>query len=290
MPNPTILAFRSFALTFRGENSRVVHFPDFEAHSDDFFVVSGPNGSGKTTFLSLLVLGRTEGGYCIPSLGSAIHFYGPEDSGIKPADNVLDSRLANSEKNFRRYVEYVAQSDELSSARTAYERLLMDVKCTPHAADKLSAAKQRAKEILPTILSNASSGVWDWKMRFHPLSGCSGGQRKMLQLYAAFIKIELLHTPILILDEPLNDLDYKNKALVNNEIQRLRESQSLCIFMVTHCPVIFGINREIAFGTDGVRVKELKTNDLTIHDCLIADEPDKAKKWEEIIRTQKYPK
>lgn len=65
------------------------------------------------------------------------------------------------------------------------------------------------------------------------LRDLSGGQSKMVQIIASICKIYILNSPIIILDEPTNNLDSCKVDILNQFISRLIK-KNIKIFMITH--------------------------------------------------------
>jgi energy-coupling factor transporter ATP-binding protein EcfA2 len=297
--NP-LLRFENFRLNFIKESREVV-IPDFCVDPRDFIIVSGPNGGGKSTFLNVLAQ-RSESyrDYCTPSGEARLLFWGPEDCGITPGQNVLETQIAKNSL-FSRQTITVSQDDEGASeyAKTPFKRLMSPTLWTldwfplssAEKRDYQKRAQEMAMAILPVIFPPKHGEAFSFqKLRFKPLRECSGGQRKMLQIFAAFIRIRLFKTPILILDEPLNDLDYLNKRIINNELFKIRSRQPLCVFLITHCFVIFGANKELFIDPKGnSKLTVLSEKTYPIQNCLISSDEQRETEWQEIRQTKLYP-
>ena len=72
----------------------------------------------------------------------------------------------------------------------------------------------------------------------------SGGQKKIASIIACCVRYEYCN--LLIFDEPLNALDYKNVREFSNFITKIHEdAPGLSILIVSHCRAILAINKLI---------------------------------------------
>lgn len=73
--------------------------------------------------------------------------------------------------------------------------------------------------------------LWEIKdLRHQPSSRLSGGQRRLLRLATAMAG----SPPVLILDEPTNDLDPQRRKLVWDILRRINTEQETTIILITH--------------------------------------------------------
>lgn len=68
------------------------------------------------------------------------------------------------------------------------------------------------------------------ELRHKPSSRLSGGQRRLLRLAVAMAG----SPPVLILDEPTNDLDPQRRKLVWDNLRRINQEQGTTIILITH--------------------------------------------------------
>ena len=72
----------------------------------------------------------------------------------------------------------------------------------------------------------------------------SGGQKKLTNIFSNLIRYNFCD--LIILDEPLNNLDYSNVRAFSNVLTRLYHSKSdRAIILITHCRSIPIVNRII---------------------------------------------
>ena len=94
----------------------------------------------------------------------------------------------------------------------------------------------------------------------------------MLSVLSGIIKAKVCESSIIIMDEPLNNLDGKNKYYLNKIFSEFR-NENVAMLIITHCQIFDGINRVINI-TD-VKTGEVKAEitDICVpphSDCLEA--------------------
>jgi zinc transport system ATP-binding protein len=184
---------------FSYKNKEVLKKINMEIYKNDFAVIIGPNGGGKTTLLKLIL------GLMKPDLGEIFVLdksasessckigYVPQQSKFdwKYPINVFESVLSGRMK-FKRFPDYFIN--------------------------------KRDKEIVFKTLKLLE--IFDLKERH--ISELSGGQRKRV-----FIARALVTDPdILILDEPTSDIDKKIESDVYELLKKLAKIKT--ILMVSH--------------------------------------------------------
>ena len=157
----------------------------------------GPSGCGKTTLL------RVIGG-----------FYDQEEGNI-----FLDGDLINGIPPEKRDTVMFFQNYALFPHMTVYENVTYGLKVRRVSKGE---TKERAAAILSLI---QLEGMED---RFP--NQLSGGQQQRVALARALI----LNPKLLLLDEPLSNLDAKLRAYMRDEITKIRENLNLSIIFVTH--------------------------------------------------------
>ena len=170
----------------------------FDVPSGEIFAFLGPNGAGKSTTIKMLcTLVR-------PTAGSAR---------VAGFDVVEDARRV------RRHIGLVFQEQTLDGELTAEENLRF------HAV---------LYGVPPAQLHGRMTKVFDLvalsDRRRDLVSTFSGGMARRLELARG-----MLHTPrVLFLDEPTAGLDPQSRALIWEDINRLRTEEGVTIFVTTH--------------------------------------------------------
>lgn len=175
----------------------------------EFFVILGPSGEGKSTFLNIIA------GLLRPDSGT-LYIGGElvEDSGqvhVPPE---------------RRGIGYVFQSYALYPHMTAYENIAFPLRMAKWGREEIDKAVKSVAELL-----NISEIL---HKKPHQLSG---GQRQRVAVARAVVK----NPRLLLMDEPFSNIDPSLREGVRVEIKRLVKKLGITTIMVTH-------DREEAFS------------------------------------------
>jgi ABC-2 type transport system ATP-binding protein len=171
---------------------------DFSVGQGEIFAFLGPNGAGKSTTIKMLCT------LASPTSGHA---------------TVAGFDVATRAKSVRRHIGLVFQEQTLDDQLTAEENLRFHAVLygVPHA--QVEARISRVLELV--ALSDRRKDL---------VSTYSGGMARRLEIARG-----MLHTPkVLFLDEPTVGLDPQTRALIWEDIQRLREEEGVTIFLTTH--------------------------------------------------------
>ncbi len=151
----------------------------------EIYGLLGPNGAGKTTTISMIL------GTLLPTSGEVL---------------IFGKRLADDPFSIKRRIGVVAESQAFYPKMTAWEYLMFFAEL--YRAEK---GAERAEELLRQV------ELWEWRQGL--VGQFSAGMRRKL----AFVR-GLLHSPeILILDEPVANLDPYGILQVRTILQRERE-------------------------------------------------------------------
>jgi len=170
----------------------------FDVAQGEIFAFLGPNGAGKSTTIKMLcTLAR-------PSAGSAR---------VAGFDVVADARRV------RRHIGLVFQEQTLDDQLTAEENLRFHAVLYGVPSDQVESRIARVFELV--ALSDRRKDL---------VSTYSGGMARRLEIARG-----MLHTPrVLFLDEPTVGLDPQTRALIWEDIHRLRREEGITIFLTTH--------------------------------------------------------
>ena len=161
----------------------------------------GPNGAGKSTLLMLMAR------LLEPSQGS-IALQGQSYSDIRSAD-------------FAKRVATLRQSPGFNMRLTVEE--LVAFGRFPHSRGVMTAQDQRAVDEAIAFLSLEA-------LRQAFIDEISGGQRQM-----AFLAMTIAQqTDVLLLDEPLNNLDMKHAVQIMRALRRLCDEAGRTVILVIH--------------------------------------------------------
>lgn len=179
-----------------GDQVAVENF-SLSVEKGEFISLLGPSGCGKTTTLQMIA------GF-VEASGGAIHLNGRDLTKVKPA---------------KRGLGIVFQSYALFPHMTAAENVAFGLEMRGVAKPERAV---RVKEALQMV------GLAGYEDR-HPRRMSGGQQQRVALARALVIKPELL-----LLDEPLSNLDAKMREEMQIELRRLQRTIGTTTILVTH--------------------------------------------------------
>lgn len=183
------------------EKQSVISNFNLEVEKGECVAIIGESGSGKSTILNIIGLLETY-------QSGALYLF--NDSGIK-----AHSKKARS--FFKDKVGYIFQNFALIEDQRVIDNLKLSI--TP---------KDRKKNINETIIKALEKvGLKGYENKF--VFQLSGGEQQRVAIARLFLK----PCELVLADEPTGSLDEKNKALVLDLLQMLRD-EGKTIIMVTH--------------------------------------------------------
>ena len=202
-----MLTVRSLEKTFRLRDSevRALDGVDFDVARGEFFVLLGPSGCGKTTML------RSIAGLERPDRGTI-------DIDGEPVVSAAERRHVPPE---HRPIAMVFQSYAVWPHMDVYENVAFPLR---EGVRRLPRDEQRARvyEVLDLL---ALSGLAD-----RPVTTLSGGQQQRVALARALA----LRPKVLLMDEPLSNLDFKLQLRLRAQLKELMHRLDLTTVYVTH--------------------------------------------------------
>jgi ABC-type Fe3+/spermidine/putrescine transport system ATPase subunit len=169
----------------------------FYAPAGSFLSLLGPSGCGKTTTLRLI------GGFETPERG----------------DIAIDGSRINETPPWRRGLGVVFQSYALFPFMTAFENVAFGLRRRRAPDDEV---QRRVREALALV------GLPELTERYP--TELSGGQQQRIALARALV----IEPHVLLLDEPLSNLDAKLRAEMRFELKRIQRESGLTTIFVTH--------------------------------------------------------
>jgi iron(III) transport system ATP-binding protein len=220
------LSIRNLSKIFAGKDKSVTALDDIslDVREGDLFTFLGPSGCGKTTTL------RCVAGFEKPT-GGEIHFLGRDYTAIPP---------------FRRNIGMVFQSYALFPHMSIFDNVAYGLRIRKLSPPEI---KDRVNRMIDLV------GLVDVQKR--KPSELSGGQQQRIALARA-----LVYDPqLLLLDEPLSNLDAKLRIYMREEIRRIQQRAKVTTIYVTHDQEeALAISDQIAVMHDG-KVSQIGTPD-----------------------------
>ena len=180
-------------------NEGVVAVQEFnlDVADKEFIVLVGPSGCGKSTTLRM-VAGLEE---------------------ISSGELYIDGKLMNDVAPKDRDIAMVFQNYALYPHMTVYENMAFPLKLRKRPKSEIDKAVREAAEILDI------TQYLDRKPK-----ALSGGQRQRVAIGRAIVR----EPKILLMDEPLSNLDAKLRNQMRAEIIKLRQKINTTFLYVTH--------------------------------------------------------
>ncbi len=202
-----MVTVRELMKVYRTERTSVVacDHVSFEVEEGRFFTLLGPSGSGKTTTLR-----------CIAGLER------PDQGEVELAGALVSSRSAGIfVPPNRRDIGMVFQSYAIWPHMTVFENVAFPLRASRMG---LSSAKiaQRVTQALATVRLEG--------LERRPATKLSGGQQQRLALARALVR----EPKLLLLDEPLSNLDAKLREQMRVELRQLQRTLRITTIYVTH--------------------------------------------------------
>ncbi len=170
---------------------------DLDIKDKEFIVLVGPSGCGKSTTLRM-VAGLEE---------------------ISGGELYIDGKLMNDVEPKNRDIAMVFQSYALYPHMTVYENMAFPLKLRKVPKDEID---KRVKEAAATL---DITQYLDRKPK-----ALSGGQRQRVAIGRAIVR----EPKVLLMDEPLSNLDAKLRNQMRAEIIKLRQKINTTFMYVTH--------------------------------------------------------
>ena len=191
-------AIEVLGLVKRFDEVTAVDDISFDVRRGEVFALLGPNGAGKSTAIRMLcTLTR-------PTAGTA---------------RVAGCDIVAQPTAVRRRIGLVFQEQTLDQQLTAEENLRFHAVLYRMAPDQVEERIARVLELV---------GLSD--RRRDLVSTFSGGMARRLEIARG-----MLHTPdVLFLDEPTVGLDPQTRALMWEDVLRLREDEGITVLLTTH--------------------------------------------------------
>lgn len=200
----------------------------FTVEEGRFYTLLGPSGCGKTTTLRCIAgLEKANGGEILVA-GQKV--YSANDNTYVPA--------------YRRPIGMVFQSYAIWPHLTVFENVAF-----PLRVGKEKIANAEIKKKVTTALEQVELGGYEERMA----TQLSGGQQQRLALARALVR----EPKVLLLDEPLSNLDAKLRERMRFELRELQRRLRITTLYVTHDQIeALSMSNVIAVMNSGVIAQE----------------------------------
>jgi iron(III) transport system ATP-binding protein len=207
----------------RGEAVRATHDVSFEVPDGKLFTLLGPSGCGKTTTLrSIAGLEAPKSGEI--SLHGKVVFSSAERISIPPN---------------RRNFGMVFQSYAIWPHMSVYQNAAFPLEVRRHKPDRTKIADKVMRVLRAVALDDVAERA---------ATKLSGGQQQRLALARALV----MEPRLLLLDEPLSNLDAKLRERMRFELKRMQRELAITTVYVTHDQSeALALSHEIAVMNEG---------------------------------------
>jgi iron(III) transport system ATP-binding protein len=233
-----LIEVKSLTKTFagRGEQVRAVDAISFSVVEGRFYTLLGPSGCGKTTTLR-----------CIAGLER------PDSGEIEVAGETVYGSNGVFVSAYRRPIGMVFQSYAIWPHMTVFENV----------AFPLRVAKQRVgSEEIKSKVKKALELVELGDLGDRMATQLSGGQQQRLALARALVR----EPKVLLLDEPLSNLDAKLRERMRVELRELQRRLRITTLYVTHDQIeALSMSNEIAVMNSGQIVQQGSPREIYLH-------------------------
>src|SRR5499433_427727 len=197
----TSVTIKGLSKSYGGADAAAVNDLDLDIGDNSFVTLLGPSGCGKTTTLRLIA------GYMKPDAGT-IHV---GERLLSSPDGVVPPEHRGMGMVFQNYAVW--------PHKTVFENVVFGLKLR-----KVPAAKAREQVAATLALVNLSG------LEARLPSQLSGGQQQRVALARSLV----VEPEILLLDEPLSNLDAKLRERMRWELKDLQRRTGITFVYVTH--------------------------------------------------------
>lgn len=217
----SILKIENISKTFQN-GTQALQNVDFEIFKNDFILIAGSNGSGKTALMNIIANLEK------PSTGKIIN-------------NAKDF-------NINTHIGFIFQdADSQILGETPEEDILFGLK-------NLNYKKEKIKEITNNVLKFCEL---ENKKHF-PARLMSGGEKRRL----AIASMLALDCEILIFDEPFANLDWKGVKLVTSLLKKLKEEGKTILILTHEVEKVLALTNRVIVIKNGKLILDDSTNEI----------------------------
>lgn len=179
------------------DDKTIINQLNLEIKPGELFTLLGPSGCGKTTLLRMI-----------------IGFNSIDDGAIE-----IDGKVINNIPVNKRHMGMVFQNYAIFPHMSVRDNIAFGLKNKKVPKDEMNA---RLDEIIETVK------LGDYESRMP--DKLSGGQQQRVALARAIV----IHPQVLLMDEPLSNLDAKLRIDMRNAIREIQQKVGITTVYVTH--------------------------------------------------------
>ena len=229
MNNSVIVSLRDIVVEFDGQ--RILDGLNLDIHDKEFVTLLGSSGCGKTTTLRLIA------GFLEPTSGKVL-LKGEDITGVPP---------------YKRPVNTVFQKYALFPHLNVFENVAFGLRLKKMDEETI---RRKVRDMLEVV------GLKGFERR--SIGQMSGGQQQRVAIARAIVS----EPRLLLLDEPLSNLDAKLRVDMRSELKRLHHDTGSTIIYVTHDQVeALTMSTKIALFREGELVQVDKPLELYDNPC-----------------------
>lgn len=246
----SVLSIKNLSVHIKGRE--LMRNVSFDVDSGDVVLLSGENGIGKSTLLKSILRLEMDGKVIDGEI--AIRGFG----------NVFNLNSLELQR-CRSSIAYVQQRDDYAEMGNVQVRDIISESGDVNSEKRLSASE--VNELIDKWIQRRpdSSRVFDAKAK---PAKFSGGEQRLLSVLSVIAMRP--NAELLIIDEPLNNLDFINARNISNLINKvIRDNPKMAVLMISHCRIFPFITREIKLTSDGIQEV---SEPYACHSCF--GEPD----------------
>lgn len=231
--NKKVLEVKNLTLEYKSK--KVLEDVSFDLYEGEIVLLSGANGSGKSSIL-LSIIGNRK---IFKNIKGNIIY----DS--------IDLLKENDIYFFRRLVGYVRQNDVFNE-KTCLKEVLTSV-------DLFDGYKMSVNEVKDMFIEYGFENY----INENP-ANLSGGQKRLLSILTALVRAK--GSKLLLIDEPINNLDFNTACRVSNMITKIHKlNPHLSMLIVTHCHIFPMVDRVIKIEKGRILNSNIK---YECHNCF----------------------
>ena len=221
-------------LTISIKNKELMHGVSFDVNEGEAVLLSGANGIGKSTLIKSILHLESEG----KKISGEIW--------VRDFGNVLT--MPDTEiQRLRSKVAYIQQKDDYSEMGSVQVRDIFS-ECN-EANSNRTLSYSEVNDLIDFWLPRREDNTRVFDAKSKPAK-FSGGEQRLLS--ALSVIATRAQAELMIIDEPLNNLDFINARNISNLLNRVRiENPRMGLLMVSHCRIFPFITREVQLAQDG---------------------------------------